>query len=122
MDTNVSDTEDLFGKTIGDLQTDITVGSDGITGTLKYVDDYTGFSSKAYEQKGNYLVIRASAPTTDGVTIKAKITKEVTLDSDGIFVGRIASNTQTLTITASKEGYETVTKVYSLAGLTLESA
>jgi len=122
VDTNVAATEDLFGKTIGDLQTGILVLSNGIQGTLKYVDDYTGFSSKVEEQSGNYLVLHC---TTDvpGATISVKVTNPVTLDADGIIVLRIADkSTQTVTVVASKDGYTTATKVYSLASLVTESA
>ena len=84
--------------------------------------DYTGFSSKVAEQSGNYLVFHAEVPNEEGVTITARVTKTSTLDTDGIAVFRIADKTKTLTVTASKEGYESVTKEFSLSGLTLESA
>ena len=86
------------------------------------MSDYTGFSSKTSEQSGNYIVFHAEVPNIDGVTITAKVSKTSTLDSDGIAVFRIANkNSQTLTVVASKEGYEPVTKVFSLSGLTVES-
>lgn len=86
------------------------------------MSNYTGFSSKTSEQSGNYLVFHAEVPNVDGVTITAKISKTSTLDSDGIAVFRIANkDSQTLTVVASKEGYESVTKVFSLSGLTVES-
>lgn len=86
------------------------------------MSNYTGFSSKTSEQSGNYLVFHAEVPNVDGVTITAKISKTSTLDSDGIAVFRIANkDSQTLTVVASKEGYEPVTKVFSLSGLTVES-
>jgi len=89
---------------------------------LKYVSDYTGFSSKTAEQSGNYLVFHASA-NLDDVTITAKMSKTSTLDSDGIAVFRVGNkDSQTLTVVAKKEGYEDVTKVFSLSGLTVESA
>lgn len=86
------------------------------------MSDYTGFSSKTSEQSGNYIVFHAEVPNVDGVTITAKVSKTSTLDSDGIAVFRIANkDSQTLTVVASKEGYEPVTKVFSLSGLTVES-
>ena len=97
-------------------------GSDSVTGTLKYVADYTGFSGNVAEQSGNYIVFHAEVPNVDGVTITAKITKTSTLDADGIAVFRVVDTTKKLTITASKEGYESVTKEFSLSGLTLENA
>lgn len=86
------------------------------------MSNYTGFSSKTSEQSGNYIVFHAEVPNVDGVTITAKISETSTLDSDGIAVFRIANkDSQTLTVVASKEGYEPVTKVFSLSGLTVES-
>lgn len=86
------------------------------------MSNYTGFSSNTSEQSGNYIVFHAEVPNVDGVTITAKISKTSTLDSDGIAVFRIANkDSQTLTVVASKEGYEPVTKVFSLSGLTVES-
>ena len=55
----------------------------------------------------------------EGVTIKVKLTKPVTLDPDGIVILRIAdASKQMITITASKAGYADVTKVFELTGLT----
>lgn len=119
VDTDIDPLEDLFGKTVDELQDDVEIGDDEITGTLLYVDDYTGFSGDASLQSGNYLVIHASVPDVDGVSISVKVTNPVTLDEDGIAVLRIADKTsQTVTVVASKEGCESVTKVYDLNGLT----
>lgn len=86
---------------------------------MNYISDYTGFSSKAEETSGNYLVIHSEVPNVEGVTISVKVTNPVTLDSDGIVVLRIADkDTQTVTITASKDGCESVTKVFALSELT----
>ena len=114
--------DDLFGKTASDLQSDVIVGESAITGTLKYVDDYTGFSSKVEEQTGNYIVIRASVADTADATISVKVTNPVVLDSDGIAVLRIADkDSQTITVVASDGENESVTKVYELSGLTCET-
>ena len=122
VDTDIDADEDLFGKVISDLQNSVSVGSNAITGTLKYVDDYTGFSSKVAEQSGNYLVVHAETPDVAGATITVKVTNPVTLDADGIAVLRIADkNSQTLTVVANKDGYETTTKVFDLSGLTCET-
>lgn len=99
----------------------MTFGSDSVTGTLKHVTDYTGFSGSVAEQSGNYLVFHAEVPDVDGVTITAKITKTSTLDDDGIGVFRIVDKTKKLVITASKTGYESVVKEFKLNGLTLQA-
>ena len=121
--TPITTDADLFGKTASDLQTGITVGRNTISGTLKYVDDYTGFSSDASLTTGNYLALHAEVPDEDDVTITVKVTNPVTLDADGDVVLRIADkSSQTVTVVASKEGYDSVTKVFKLRGLTCESA
>lgn len=115
--------EDLFGKTASDLQEDIVIGENAITGTLKYVADYSGFSSDPTLTSGNYIVLHAEVPDATGVTITATVTNPSTLDSDGIVVLRIADkDTQTITFTASKAGYATVTKTFTLSGLEVANA
>ena len=124
VDADIPASEDLFGKTVSDLQTDVRIGSNAITGTLKYVDDYTGFSSKTEEQSGNYLVIHAADPTADSVTVEVVggTSGPRTLDSDGLIVLRIANkNTQSIQVKSYKNGAVIATKNYSLTGLTLEA-
>lgn len=55
------------------------------------------------------------------MTITAKINQITTLDSDGIAVFHVVDKTKKLVVTASKNGYASVTKEYDLSGLTLES-
>lgn len=111
---------------MADLQSNIAVSNYSITGTLKYVTGYTDFSGKAAERKGNYLAIYVDVPEVDGVTLTAELLggysgpKE--LDSDKTIVFRIADNkTQRIAVTASKDGYRSVTKVYSLDRLVCET-
>ena len=125
VDTNIGSTTDLFGKTVDDLQQDIVIGTNAITGTLHYVEDYTGFSSDPAMQEGNFIAIHCNVPglTADRYSISVSITNPITLDADGIYVGYVANkDSQTITVVASASGYESVTKTYSLSGLTVESA
>ena len=113
---------DLFGLNCEDLQENIVVGDDAISGTLLYVDDY----SSAYqpgEDYGNYIALHCEVPDVDDVKISVKVTNPVTLDADGDVVLRIADkDSQTITVVASKEGYQTTTKVYDLSELVCESS
>ncbi len=111
---------DLFGKHANDLQQDIIINSDNeITGTLKYIDDYSSAFS-GDEASGNYIVLKFRSDPEAEITVT--ITNPVTLDDDRIFVGRIADkDSQTITVVASKDG-ESVTEVYTLDGLTCEAA
>lgn len=119
----MSDSVDLFGKAASDLQEDIVVGTSAIAGTLKYIADY----SSAYgsgEDSGNYLVLHFGTGSITGVTLTAELVGGVhgpqTLDEDGICIFRITDkSSQSIKIVASKTGYESVTRTYSLKGLTL---
>ena len=122
VDANVPKSENLWGYDVDDLQENVTVGATAITGTLHYIDDYsTAFGPG--EDSGNYLAIHASVPGVDDVTITVTVTNPSVLDEDGICVCRIADkSTQTITVVASKDGYDDVAKTYSLTGLTCEAA
>lgn len=118
VDVDIDPNENLFGYTVDELQSNIVVGNDAITGTLKFISDYsTAFGPG--EDSGNYLAIHASVPGVDDVTLTVTVTNPSVLDADGICVCRIADkSTQTITVVASKEGYESVTKEFDLSGLT----
>jgi hypothetical protein len=124
VDADVPASEDLFGKVVGDLQTGVTVSSDGISGTLKSVSDYTGFSSDVSMQSGHYLAIHCAVPDMADATITVEIVNGFsgprTLDTDGLIVLRIADkDTQSIRVVASKEGFAPVTRTFSLSELTL---
>lgn len=127
VDTEIAVDEDLLGKVVGDLQEDIAVGNGTITGTVKYVTGYTGFSGESELQSGNYLALHASVPDVSSVVItmtlvNAQITKDpVTLDPDGINIIRVTNkDTQKVIVTATKTGHVPVSQTYTFKGLTLE--
>ncbi len=123
LDFNVSDSVELFGKVASQLQSGVALNAAGTTigGTLYYVEDYTGFSGDPELQEGNYIVFHAAVPNTDGVTITATMDNTSTLDEDGIAVFRVRDKSQqSLTLVASKQGYASVTKTFSLSDLTCE--
>lgn len=70
--------DDLLGKTVRDLiGADVAIGADGaVTGTIRKVAGYTGFSSAKAQQSGHYFPFYVSAPgkkvavTTEGGTPK----------------------------------------------------
>lgn len=123
MDDEIPDGVDLLGKNLDDLQSGVGVGGSDITGTLKYVTGYTGFSGDPAEQEGHYLALHIDTEV-EGATITAEIIGgdhgPVTLDSDRTLIVRIKHKGQKIKIVASKTDYPTITKVYTLAGLTLE--
>ena len=114
--------EVLFGKAVDDLQSNIVIGDSEITGTLHYVTGYTDFSSEPTEQSGNYLALKINTIPNDATTTVEVVggTKgPVTLDEDKNIVLLIKNkDTQSIKITSTKEE-KSVTKTYSLTGLTL---
>lgn len=118
--TSIGGSEDLLGKVVGDLQSDIVTDATRgkITGTSKYVSGYTGFSGVTEEQEGNYVALHAYVPDVTGVTIKIlkKDGTEQALDADGLLIRRLADN-RPITFTAYKDGYTPVTQTYDVSGI-----
>lgn len=114
----------LFGKTVNELQSDVVVSDDEVTGTLKYVDGYVDFSSNVSEQSGNYLALKIEAEPAEAETVVELVggTKgPVTLDDDMNIVLLIKNkDTQSIKVTTT-HNEESVTKTYGLSGLTLET-
>lgn len=121
---------------VSELQDNIVIGSNAITGTLNYVEDYTGFSSKVSEQEGNYLALTLAGNDFSGLTsVKIGLRPtyksgeavdddsglvEIINDPDRNGVFRISSNDQVFKIVQTN-GTKTKTQTFSLAGLTLEN-
>ena len=123
VDTDIQASTDLLGKSVSDLQSDINVTDTAITGTLKYVTDYTGFSGDVSEQSGNYLALHIDTnEPADSITVElvnGTLGHPVTLDSDRLIIIRITNKaTQKVRVVVNKDGMQQV-KEYSLAGLTL---
>ena len=114
----------LFGKTVNELQSDVVVSDDEVTGTLKHVDGYVDFSSNVSEQSGNYLALKIEAEPAEAETVVELVggTKgPVTLDDDMNIVLLIKNkDTQSIKVTTT-HNEESVTKTYGLSGLTLET-
>ena len=124
VDASIAVDEDLLGKVVGDLQSDVEVVDGKVLGTLNWVTGYTGFGNLD-EQSGNYVALYARIPEIDDavITVTADYGRETTLDPDGLFIRRIQngdSDDKWFEITASKDGYATITRRYSLNYLTLE--
>lgn len=108
---------------MSDLQTGIEIADEEITGTLKHVTGYTGFSGDPAEQEGNYLALHFASETT-GATITVELVGGTSgpkaLDADGLAILRISDKAaQTIKVTAEAEGYTTAEKTFDLSGLTL---
>ena len=114
----------LFGKTVNSLQENIVIGESEITGTLKYVNGYVDFSSNTSEQSGNYLALKIEAEPAEAETVVELVggTKgPVALDDDMNIVLLIKNkDTQSIKVTIT-HNEESITKIYGLSGLTLET-
>lgn len=100
--------DNLLGKHASDLQKDVTVSANNILGTLKYVTDYTGFSSDTELQEGNYLAIKvADNIDADHYTIAFAGRNDTTMDSDLTHIQRFPTPIPYVTIT----GYDANGKV-----------
>lgn len=121
VDADISGETDLLGKSVTDLQEDITVSDDAITGTLKFATGYTGFSGDENLQSGNYIVLHAEADQS--AVISAEViggySGPVTLDTDGILIARIESTSQSIRFVGMKAGKITAVKTLSLSDVTL---
>ena len=112
----------LFGKAVSDLQEDILIDDKAIEGSLKYVTGYTGYSQETELQSGNFLALKFT-PASGATTVLELIGGAggpITLDSNNNAVVRITNNNQKIKVT-STVGDESVTKVYSLRLLNLET-
>ena len=114
----------LFGKAVNELQSDVVVADDEVTGTLKYFNGYVDFSSNTSEQEGNYLGLKIEAEPAEAETVVELVggTKgPVALDDDMNIVLLIKNkDTQSIKVTTT-HNEESITKTYGLSGLTLET-
>lgn len=121
---NAADT--LFGNTVSDLQENIVVNADtkGISGDVKYVENYTDFSDDTSLQAGNFLALTFSAVPADAVTnveLVGGTTGSTKVDGNSVVCRITNKDTQSIKISASK-GADNNTVIYNLKGLNLASA
>lgn len=105
------------------MQTNVVVGQNAITGTLKYVTGYTGFSEDPELQSGNYIALKLDTDVDATITVElvGGESGPVTLDTDKNIVIRVTDPlTQTIKATATS-GTKVDVLTYSLASMTLES-
>lgn len=125
--TPITGDADLLGKKAADLQSNIVVNDKtmNISGTLKHVTGYTGFSSKVDEQSGNYIALNVDPASgfPESMTVEVKNgtsgpSKLTAADHQVVLKIKDAA-TQGIVIKATNNGSE-VTKEYNLTGLTLQ--
>lgn len=118
----IEGTEVLFRKSVSDLQTNVAIANNAISGDLNYITGYTEFSSNPAEQVGHYLAIKCEALVGSTITVElinGTLGYPVTLDSDGMIVIRITNvGTQSIQVVATKN-YVSQTVNLSIANLVL---
>ena len=107
-----------------DLQEDIEFSEDGITGTLKYVTGYTGYSETAELQEGNFLALHVVAEGADTITVEVvgEEPESKTPDDNGIVVARIESTEQSIRAVADFGDEGIIIKEWALDDLTLNES
>jgi hypothetical protein len=126
VDADIDDSVDLFDKAASDLQEDIEIEGNKISGTVKYIADYSSAGYTGDEESGNFLVLHFETEE-EGSTITTELVGGVhgasALDPDGLCIFRITNkSTQTIKVVASKTGYANTVRYFSLKGLTLTPA
>lgn len=126
VDTNISASEDLFGKTVSDLQSSISIRTSAITGTLLDIQPTTDafYSNAGFNPAGGTHFIALHFTADEGASIGVEVIggqtegHPVTLDADGLIVIQIANKSEKIKVTATKNT-DVETKTYDLTGITL---
>jgi hypothetical protein len=126
VDADISDSVDLLGKVASDLQSDIAITDGVVTGTLKYVEGYTGWSTDPAEQEGNYIALHFAVADVTGASIYVRFpsgsNKKYLVDpADGLVVSRIteAHLAGGLEVTVTHEDYADFVTMLDISNLTL---
>ena len=124
--TAETSTQEVLGKLVSDVQSDVSIASGVISGTLKYVTDYTQFSGEPELQQGNFLILKFNADDWSAYTsVKVGLVPsaigmdlvEIKDDPDKNGVYRVTdAATQKFKVVAT-DGDNTTTQIYSLVGL-----
>ena len=106
---NLTDT--MLGKSVSDMIGDnVKVMNDGsVTGTLKFVDNFVGFSSKVSEQSGHYFPVKLTQSGTK-MTLKTNGTAKANktdMNFDPELLLRVTDNNTTFTVEV--DGTEVIT-------------
>lgn len=126
----VPGTSTLFGTSVSDIQDNIVIGENAITGTLKYLD--TG-DIATYWGAGNFIALQFDDIDPNATSVKVGLRPTyggpggttpidddsglVELDSDKNGVFKVTDNTTQKFKIVTSDGTHTKTKVYDLSGL-----
>lgn len=116
----------LFDMSVSDMQTTIVANPDTktISGDVKYIENYTGFSDDPSMQVGNFLALSFSAIPDDAnveVELVGGAANSYKVDGGDVVCRITNKDTQTIKISATK-GADNNTVIYNLKGLNLATA
>lgn len=117
----------VFGTSVSDLQSGVSVGENSITGTLKYYDD----STKPLVQdwgEGHFLALKFTDIDPDATSVKVGLEPsegsglvELINDPDKNGVFKITDNKEQKFKVVTSDGKYSYTQYYDLSGLTMEA-
>ena len=122
---------EVFGKAVSDLQSNIEISDEGtITGTLKYVTGYTGYSQSPELQSGNFLALTlADNDFSEYTSVKVGLDPsegsglvEIRNDPDHNVVARIADATTQKFVIVASNYFGSITQEYDLSDLTINES
>ena len=116
----------MFGTSVSDMQTGVSIANGAITGTLKYLDSGDLVTTWG---AGNFLALKFSADDwSEYTSVKVGLDPsqssglvEILNDPDKNGAFKVTNTTQKFKIVATN-GTETKTTIYDLSGLTLQGA
>lgn len=114
---------EVFGTLVSDIQEDVVVSGNAITGTLKYLD--TG-AIPDYWGAGNFMVLHFYDVDPRATSVRVGMDPSegsglVELDEDMNGVFKVTDNTTQSFVVVSSDGTQTKTDTYDLSNLTLLS-
>lgn len=114
---------DCYGLKAKDLQENIRITDGVISGTLKYIEGFSGFSSKPAQQSGNYLALSFASENAEKIETKVNNGDSgsyTDLTNDKFCVYRIKNPiTQSIEVRLTNDG-DVSRKTYGLQGLVLK--
>ena len=119
---------ELFGKKVNTLQSKIKVEDDNdITGNLKFVEGYTGFSGDPALQSGNFIALKFSDIPATATSVKVGLEPsrgsglvEIINDPDKNGVFRIDNKFEQNFKIVTTDGTQTVTQIFDLSRLNVQ--
>ena len=115
----------MFDTAVSDMQTDLSVASDAITGTLKYL---TEGSLPDVWGEGYFMALKFTEIPSAATSVKVGLYPsqssglvEIINDPDKNGAFKVTDKDTQVFKTVTSDGTNSVTKTYSLSGLTLES-